>query len=136
MRLLEGLSETLRFSIFSSLFLLSLYFLSYNFLYHKIYSLFLSLHPKNKTLAHLPLRLCLVPGKCERKKIGRKNGRKEKAKEKNINFFTCLVIHEKFKEKKKKNSFSFVWLTTKKSQGKMEGKQNQQFVLEDYQFVE
>ena len=55
MRLLEGLSETLRFSIFSSLFLLSLYFLSYNFLYHKVYSLFLSLHPKNKTLAHLPL---------------------------------------------------------------------------------
>ena len=54
-RLLEGLSETLRFSIFSSLFLLSLYFLSYNFLYHKVYSLFLSLHPKNKTLAHLPL---------------------------------------------------------------------------------
>ena len=55
MRLLEGLSETLRFSIFSSLFLLSLYFLSYNFLYHKVYSLFLFLHPKNKTLAHLPL---------------------------------------------------------------------------------
>ena len=45
----------LRFSICSSLFLLSFYFLSYNFLYHKIYSLFLSLHPKNKTLAHLPL---------------------------------------------------------------------------------
>ena len=63
-----------------------------------------------------------VPGKCERKKIGRKNGRKEKAKERNINFFTCLVIHGKFKEKK--------------SQGKMEGKQNQQFVLDDYQFVE
>ena len=37
---------------------------------------------------------------------------------------------------KKKNSFSFVWLTTKKSQGKMEGKQNQQFVLDGYQFVE
>ena len=37
---------------------------------------------------------------------------------------------------KRKNSFSFVWLTTKKSQGKMEGKQNQQFVLDDYQFVE
>ena len=55
MRLLEGLSETLRFSIFSLLFLLSLYFLSYNFLYHKIYSLLLSLHPRNKTLAHLPL---------------------------------------------------------------------------------
>ena len=55
MKLLEGLSETLRFSIFSSLFLLSFYFLSYNFLYHKNYSLFLSLHPKNKTLAHLPL---------------------------------------------------------------------------------
>ena len=54
-RLLEGLSEPLRFSIFSSLFLLSLYFLSYNFIYHKNYSLFLSLHPKNKILAHLPL---------------------------------------------------------------------------------
>ena len=46
-------------------------------------------------------RLCLVPGKCERKKIGRKNGKKEKAKEMNINFFTCLVIHGKFKGKKK-----------------------------------
>ena len=46
------------------------------------------------------LRLCLVPGKCERKKIGRKNGRKEKTKERNINFFTCLIIYEKFREKK------------------------------------
>ena len=55
MRLLEGLSETLRFSIFSSLFFLSLYFLSYIFLYHKIHSLFLFLHPKNNTLAHLTL---------------------------------------------------------------------------------
>ena len=59
------------------------------------------------------LRLCLVHGKCEGKKIGRKNGRKEKGKKKNIIFFTCLVIHGKFKGKKK-NSFSFVWLTTKK----------------------
>ena len=50
--------------------------------------------------------------KCERKKIWRKSGRKEKAKEMNINFFSCLVIHGKFKGKK--NSFSFVWLTTKK----------------------
>ena len=50
-------------------------------------------------------RLCLVLGKCERKKIGRKNGRKEKDKEMNINFFTCLVIHEKFKEKKKEFIF-------------------------------
>ena len=46
-----------------------------------------------------------VPGKCERKKIRRKNGRKEKAKKININFFTCLVIHEKFKEKKKEFIF-------------------------------
>ena len=34
-----------------------------------------------------PLRLCLVPGKCERNKIERKNGRKEKGKERNIIFF-------------------------------------------------
>ena len=47
----------------------------------------------------------MVPGKCERKKIGRKNGRKEKTKEMNINFFTCLVIYEKFKEKKKEFIF-------------------------------
>ena len=78
--------------------------------------------------------LCLVPGKCERKKIERKNGRKEKGKERNIIFFTCLVIHGKFKGKKK--SFSFVWLITKKSQGKIAGKQNQQFVLNRYQFIE
>ena len=66
--------------------------------------------------------LCLVPEKCKRKKIGRKNGKKEKVKEMNINFFTCLVIHGKFKGEKKRNSFSFAWLTTKKSKGKMEGK--------------
>ena len=42
----------------------------------------------------------MVPGKCERKKIGRKNERKEKGKESNISFFACLVIHEKFKGKK------------------------------------
>ena len=35
---------------------------------------------------------------------------------------------------KKKNLFSFVWLTTKKNQGKIKGKQNQQFVLDDCQF--
>ena len=63
------------------------------------------------------LRLCLVPRKCERKKIGRK----KKAKEMNINFFTCLVIHGKLREKKK-NSFPFVWLTTKKSKEKIEEK--------------
>ena len=51
----------------------------------------------------------------------------------NINFFTYLVIHGKFKGKKK-NLFSFVWLTTKKNQGKIKGKQNQQFVLDDCQF--
>ena len=45
----------LRFFHLFFIFPLSLYFLSYNFLYHKIYSLFLSLHPKDKTLAHLPL---------------------------------------------------------------------------------
>ena len=40
------------FSIFSSSFLIYLYFLSYNFLYHKIYlSIFFY---KNKTLVHLP----------------------------------------------------------------------------------
>ena len=77
----------------------------------------------------------MVLGKCERKKIGRKNGRKEKGKEMNIIFFTCLVIYGKFKGKKK-NLFSFVWLTTKKNQGKIKGKQNQQFVLDGYQFVE
>ena len=62
------------------------------------------------------LRLCLVPEKCKRKKIGRKNGRKEKAKKSNIIFFfTCLVIHEKFKGRKKKRiHFFFVWLITKK----------------------
>ena len=52
----------------------------------------------------------------------------------NINFLTYLVIHGKFKGKKKKNLFSFVRLTTKKNQGKIKGKQNQQFVLDDYQF--
>ena len=57
-------------------------------------------------------------GKCKRKKIGRKNRRKEKAKEMNIYFFTCLVIHGKFKGKKKKNSFSFVWLIMKKKSWK------------------
>ena len=41
-------------------------------------------------------------GKYKRKKIGRKNRRKEKAKERNINFFTCLVIRGKFKGKKEK----------------------------------
>ena len=46
------------------------------------------------------LRLCLVPEKCERKKIERKIGRKEKVKKMKIKFFTCLVIHRKFKGKK------------------------------------
>ena len=54
-----------------------------------------------KIIVEQTLRLCLVPRKCERKKIERKNGRKEKAKERNINFFTCLVIHGKFKGKKR-----------------------------------
>ena len=48
--LLEGLSETLKVSISSLLYLLSLYylFIYFLFLYHKLYSLFLSSHPKNK----------------------------------------------------------------------------------------
>ena len=57
-----------------------------------------------------------------------------KKKLRNIKIFTCLVIHEKFKRKKK--SFSFVWLTMKKSLGKMEGKQNKIFFLDGSQFVE
>ena len=66
------------------------------------------------------LKLCLIPEKYERKKIGRKNGRKEKVKEMNIKFYTYLVIHGKFKEKK----FIFFCLVNheKKSQEKMEGK--------------
>ena len=63
-----------------------------------------------------------------------KENLEEKWKERNINFFTCLDIHGKIKGEKKKNSFSFVWLTMKKSQRKMEGKQNQQFVLDGYQY--
>ena len=84
----------------------------------------------------ISLRLCLVFGKCERKKIVTKNGRKEKTKESNINFFHLFGYPWKIKGKK--YSFSFVWLTKKKkkSQWKMERKQNQQFVLDDYQFVE
>ena len=50
--------------------------------------------------------------KCERKKIGRKNEKKEKVQKININFFTYSVIYEKFKGGK--FSFSFFWLTTKK----------------------
>ena len=67
-------------------------------------------------LLRVKLKAMFGSRKCERKKIWRKSGRKEKAKEMNINFFTSLVIHGKFKGKKKKNLFSFVWLTTKKSQ--------------------
>ena len=78
------------------------------------------------------LRLCLVPGKCERKKIGRKNEKEEKGKESNINFFACLVIHEKFKGKK--GLFSFVWLTMKKKSKKNERKINSIICL--YQFIE
>ena len=64
----------------------------------------------------------MVPEKCERKKIGRKNGRKEKGKKSNINFFTCLVIHEKIQGKKK--LFSFVCLTMKNKSRKNERKIN------------
>ena len=46
-------------------------------------------------------------GKCEKKKIGRKNGRKEKTKEMIINFFTYLVIHGKFTGKKKNHFLLF-----------------------------
>ena len=50
------------------------------------------------------LRLCLEPGtrntKCEGKKIRKKDGRKEKAREGKINFFPCLVIHGKLKGKR------------------------------------
>ena len=63
----------------------------------------------------------MVPGKYERKKIERKNGRKEKGKERNIIFFTCLVIYGKFKGKKK-NLFSFVWLITKKKKLRKNGR--------------
>ena len=46
----------------------------------------------------------------ERKLGGQMEGNKKLRK--GINFFTYLVIHGKFKEKK--NSFSFIWLTIKK----------------------
>ena len=81
---------------------------------------------------HESSRLCLVPGKCERKKIGRKNEKKEKGKESNINFFACLVTHEKFKGKKR--LFSFVWLTMKKKSKKNERKIKSIICL--YQFIE
>ena len=51
-----------------------------------------------------------VPGKCERKKIERKNGRKEKAKKININFFTCLVNHEKKSMKNEMKTKSTIYL--------------------------
>ena len=64
-----------------------------------------------------------VPGKCERKKIGRKNGRKEKAKKSNIIFFfTCLVIHEKFKGRKKKEFIFFCLVNHEKKSMKNERK--------------
>ena len=44
---------------------------------------------------------------------------------KKIFIFFCLVNHKKIKK-----------INKNKSQGKMERKQNQQFVLDDYQFVE
>ena len=43
----------------------------------------------------------MVPGKWERKKIGRKNERKEKTKKRNINFFLLFGYPRKFKEKKR-----------------------------------
>ena len=66
--------------------------------------------------------LCLVPEKCKRKKIGRKNGRKEKGKEMNIIFFICLVIHGKFKRKKKE--FIFFCLVNHEKKVKEKWKEN------------
>ena len=74
------------------------------------------------------------PENVRERKLGGKMERKKKLR--NIKIFTCLVSHGKFKGEKKKNSFSFVWLTMKKSLGKMEGKQNKFFFLYGYQFVE
>ena len=51
----------------------------------------------------------------------------------NINFH---LFGYPWKIKGKNSSFSFACLTTKKSQWKMEGKQNQQFFLDGYQLVE
>ena len=52
--LLEGLSETQGFHLFFVISSLSIFLILF-FLYHKLYSLLLSLYPKNKTLAHLLL---------------------------------------------------------------------------------
>ena len=61
MGLLEGLSETLRFpSFLCHFFFLSILFY-FIFLYHKLYSLFLSLYSKIKTLAHLLLSVSNHP---------------------------------------------------------------------------
>ena len=57
-----------------------LFFFTFSFLLLFLCIFFPSHFPSN-------LWLCLVLGKCERKKIGRKNGREEKGKEMNINFF-------------------------------------------------
>ena len=56
------------------------------------------------------------PENAREKKLG------EKMEGKEYNFFHLFGYPWKIQGKKKKNSFSFVWLTTKKSQGKMEGK--------------
>ena len=86
----------------NNLLILNLFFIFLHFLFPFTFSLyFFSL----KFFENWTYWLCLVLGKCERKKIGRKNGRKEKGKEMNIIFFTCLVIHGKFKGKKKRIHF-------------------------------
>ena len=54
-----------------------------------------------KIIAEQTLRLCLVLGKCERKKIVRKSGRKEKAKEMNIIFSLVWLSMENSREKKR-----------------------------------
>ena len=72
--------------------------------------------------------------KSERKKIRRKNENKEKVKKININFFTYSVIYGKFKGGGEE--IHFLLVNKKRSRGKMEEKQNQQFILDGYQFVE
>ena len=69
----------------------------------------------------------MVPEKYERKKIGRKNERKEKAKERNINFFTCLVIHGKLKGKKKKE-FIFFYLVNHEKKLRKNGRKTKSII--------
>ena len=68
----------------------------------------------------------MVLGKCERKKIERKNGRKEKDKEKNIIFFTYFVIHGKFKGKKKE--FIFFYLVNHEKKSRKNGRKTKSII--------